>query len=244
MIDLDFLPDWYRLHQRRQKHLQRQWVALGLVFILMIVWNSLASRSISIASAELSLGETHRIRAEHIFENNQRLRMRLGHLQKKLNVTPLLDVRLDIAETITQLGDTIPEGAVLQRLQFKAEKFSDGGKGDGRSAASSPGNESDRIPLVLEPGDIWFRVILRADVADTETIAGLLYDLEHSPYFHRVHLRYLRSKSSSAEAAKGESDADDSTLSRGQRAGPGTNEFEIECYLKKHDRKESQRVAG
>lgn len=242
MIELDFLPEWYHLHRRRQQHMQRQWVALGLIFLVMIIWNSVASRSISMASAELSLGETHRIRAEHISENNQHLRFRLNHLQKKLNVSSLLDIRLDIAETITQLSGIVPEGAVLQKLQFKAEKFSDGERGVGRSPGNSQGNKSDQIPFVLEPGEVCFRLTLRADVTDTETIAGFLSDLEQSPYFHKVHLRYLRSKSDSAEAAKEEIDADDSTLSHGQRAGSGTNEFEIQCYLNQYNRKETQQV--
>jgi hypothetical protein len=244
IVELDFLPEWYHLQRRRQQQMQRQWIALGLIFLVMVVWNSLASRSISIASAELSLGETHRIRAAHISENNQRLRMRLGQLQKKLNVSSLLDVRLDVAETITQLSGMVPEGATLQKLQFKAEKFSDGERGVGRTTGNSEGSESDQIPVVLDPGGICFRMILCASVGDTETIAAFLSDLEKSPHFHRVHLRYLRSKSNSAEAAKGEIDADDSTLSHGQRAGSGTNEFEIQCYLKHYDREESQQATG
>jgi len=235
MTEVDFLPEWYCLRRRRQQTMQRQWIALGLIFLVMIAWNSLTARSISLASAELSLGETQRIRAEHMSQNYKQLRKRLIHLQKKLNVKSLLEVRLDVAARMTQLSHMIPEEAVLQKLQFKAEKFSDLESWASDSVMKSNIQESNHVPLILDPGEVRFRVTLRATIDDTETVVRFLSDLEQSPHFQKVRLCYLRSKSDSAEATKREINADDSISSGGQSTRSGTNEFEIQCYLDQYD---------
>jgi hypothetical protein len=233
MIEVDFLPEWYCLRRRRQQTMQRQWVALGLIFLVMIAWNSLTARSISLASAELSLGETQRIQAEHMSQNYKQLRKRLIHLQKKLNAKSLLEVRLDVAARMMQLSHMIPEDAVLQKLQFKAEKFSDLDGGASDSVMNSDRQESNHVFLVIDPGEVRFRVTLRATINDTEAVVRFLSDLEQSPHFQKVRLCYLRSKGDSAEATKRENNADDSVSSGGHRSR--TNEFEIQCYLDQYD---------
>jgi Tfp pilus assembly protein PilN len=231
MADIDFLPKWYRLRRRHQKQMQRQWIALGLIFLIMITWNSFAARSISMASAELSLGETQRTRAEHMSHEYDRLRNRLTSLQKKLDISSLLDVRLDVAATISRLTHLIPDGAVVEKLQLKAKKISDPKVGGGAIPGKTPEQESRSIPLFLDGDEVHFQLNLCVEIANTEAIASFLTDLEQSPYFKQVHLHYLRSKASSVDTQKPEFKADDKKRSQGKSDIPDVSQFEIQCYV-------------
>jgi hypothetical protein len=56
MREIDFLPKWYTSGRRRQISYRTQCVALGGVFVVMMVWNFVAAHSISKATAKLADG--------------------------------------------------------------------------------------------------------------------------------------------------------------------------------------------
>lgn len=231
MTEVDFLPEWYRLRCRRQLRMQRQWIALGLIFLIMITWNSFAARSISMASAELSLGETQRIRAEHMSQDYKRLRDRLILMQKKLDIESLMEIRLDVATTISRLIHLIPEGAVVEKLRFKAKTISDTAEGSEPLPRKSDGRDFGQAPLFLDGDDVRFQMTLCVGMMHTEVIADFLSDLEQSPYFDQVHLRYVRSHDAGLDAEKDEFKADDRTRSKGKSQTSEASEFEIQCFV-------------
>ena len=68
MKEVDFLPQWYRESRRRQSSVQRQYVVLGTLFLIMVMWNAMATRSISLATADLAGDEPQRLREIRVAE--------------------------------------------------------------------------------------------------------------------------------------------------------------------------------
>jgi hypothetical protein len=229
MREIDFLPAWYRQRRRRQSYAQRQYAALGLLFLVMILWNSFATRDISMASAELSWGETQRIRAQNMSLEYRELHQRLLDLRKKLDVRYVLNEPMDVAATMARLSKYMPEGVVLRELHLTALAFTDPTSAERESQHISSTSDKGPCPNILHPGPVRFEVVIGGQTTDTQAIALLLSDLEGSAFFTGVHLRYMRSAGDGAEARKTAADADDTTT----RGGPGvlleSTEFEIRC---------------
>ena len=68
MKEIDLLPEWYKSSKRRQRNLRGQYIALGGVLIIMVVWNFAAGRSISKVKAQLAQSESQQVYAEDTFE--------------------------------------------------------------------------------------------------------------------------------------------------------------------------------
>ena len=83
MKEIDFLPEWYKSGRRRKITYRTQYVVLGGIFAIMMVWNFFAAGSVSRAEAELariSAGDAESQAATVTFT---RLKDQIGELQKK-----------------------------------------------------------------------------------------------------------------------------------------------------------------
>ncbi|MFA5252385.1 MAG: hypothetical protein WC454_07360, partial [Phycisphaerae bacterium] len=57
MKEIDFLPKWYKNSRQRQISYRAQYAGLGCIFVAMIVWNFIATHSLSKAAAEFAQAE-------------------------------------------------------------------------------------------------------------------------------------------------------------------------------------------
>lgn len=216
MRKIDFLPKWYTSGRRRQISYRTQYVALGGVFVVMVVWNFVAAHSISKAATKLADGATRQAEAESASREFARIKSEMTSLQKKVESIEKIDSRIDVASILAEMSFLIEEKIVLKKVEFSAEKFADRqkGKSDRGSAVrvARPQLAGKDAPL---PGDVRFKVVIGGVAADASDVAALICKLENSPYFCQVYPSFSRSKK----------------MKVGTEENFQVSEFEIGCYL-------------
>jgi hypothetical protein len=231
MKEIDFLPEWYKSGRRRQNSHRSQYVALGGVFVVMVVWNLISVHSLSRARGELAKTALEQTKSANASREFAEIRKCVTRLQKKANVLGNIDSRIDIASVLAELSFLIDEDIVLSKVDLKTEGF--GGKQWGKASARSGSGvrvanshlvSSKAVPL----GGVKFKVVIHGVAADASDVAELVCKLEDSPYFCVVYPSFSRNKKM--------------TVTKGP-AGDSfqVTEFEIGCYLANY---EESRVDG
>ncbi|MFC1763706.1 hypothetical protein ACFL6U_16725 [Planctomycetota bacterium] len=228
MKDVDFLPDWYNESRRRQSSVRVQYTALGIIFLIMVVCNSLATRSISMASAEISLAEPVRIRAEYTSMEVEKRQQHLNQLHEQMSLAEKLDDHFPVASTLAELSGLLNDHLIMKRLQFTAQAFADPGRPQDTTIQKSKTRSTDSNSLLLTLHPLRFRVVIEARATDAQAIAQFLSDLEESAYFDHVHLRYSRNSGLAQADQKVMADADDNTAGGKLRY---LTDCEISCYV-------------
>jgi len=216
MREIDFLPNWYTSGKRRQIGYRTQYVALVGVFVVMMVWNFVTTRSISKAAAELTLQTAIQAEAESASREFAAIKSEVTRLQNKVKSTEEIDSKIDVTSVLAEMSFLVGEKIVLNKVEFCAEKFADkqGDRSDRGSAvrvarAESGGKDA---PLV---GDVRFKVVIGGVAADAGDVAALICELEDSPYFCQVYPSFSRNKK----------------IRMGAGEDLQVSEFEIGCYL-------------
>jgi hypothetical protein len=241
--EIDFLPQWYKSGRRQQVRYQTQYVALGGVLVVMIVWNFVAAHSISKDEAQFAQMATRQAEAQSLSAKSAELKSELGRLQKKAESIKEIDSKIDVASVLAEMSFLIDEKIVISKVEFVAEEFLDKqktrpfpGAGTVVKAAWAESGEKQELPL----GDVRFRVVICGIAANGSDVTALICKLEDSPYFCRIVPSFF----SRPTEIKAESDL--LPYSRAGLAGrtpngkwPGpegrsniqVSEFEISCYL-------------
>ena len=216
VTEVDFLPQWYRESRRHQSSVQRQYVALGAIFLIMVLWNALATRSISLATADLAEAEPQQVEADHLCYQYDGLVRALTHRREALSLMQHLEGRLDLASVLAELSALIDGPVAMESLEVIAEEAS-GPSPSGDSPAARPANVG-----ALVRGTVRFQVVMKGLAQDAQAVAATLKAMETSAYFRQVTLVISRPGQP----------VEDQTGGSGTRptAGPGLR-FEIRCYL-------------
>jgi Tfp pilus assembly protein PilN len=243
MKEIDFLPEWYKSGRRRQVSYRTQYIAIGGVFVVMVVWSFIATHSISQAKARYAQMATNQAQAEKVSAELAELENEMRVLRKKAGSIEEIDSRIDVAGVLAEMSFLIDEKIVLRKVEFIAEKFL-----DEQDVKSSPaavvravqanlGNKKE-LPL----GNVRFKVVIAGVAAGASDVATLMCKLEDSPYFCQVVLAFSRgdaeigiegASSSYAETdvVEGTVKSKDRVSESGVRGKIQVNEFEINCYL-------------
>jgi hypothetical protein len=231
MKEIDFLPKWYKKGRQRQISYRTQYIALGGIFVVMVVWNFVASHSISKAKAELVNAESKQAKAESVSQEFAKIKNEVKRFQKKVNILAEIDSRIDVASVLAEMSFLIDEKIVLNKVELKAERFGDGRKASPKSISAvrvAQGRlDSKAAPL---PGPCRFKVVINGVASDSSNVGDLICRLEDSQYFCQVYPSFSRNKNVTAASA---------VVSRpvskkgAGRAGENyqVSEFEIVCYL-------------
>lgn len=216
MREIDFLPKWYTSGRRRQISYRTQYVALGGVFVVMMVWSFVATHSISKATAELAEGTARQAEAETASREFAKIKSDVTRLQKKVKSIEEIDSKIDVASVFAEVSFLVDEKIVLNKVEFSAERFA--GKQQGRPDRASAVRVARAelggkgAPL---SGDVRFKVVIGGVAADAGDVAALICKLEDSPYFCQVYPSFSRNRKIKVRAGK------DLQVSG----------FEIGCYL-------------
>ena len=238
MKEIDFLPEWYKSGQRRQVSYRTQYIALGGVLVVMVVWNFIATHSISKVRAQFAQMSTKQAEAEGLSVKLAGLKSELRGLQEKAESIEDIDSKIDVAGVLAEMSFLIDEKIVLSKVAFIAEKFE-----DRRQAEISPRagtvvravrtklGKKRELPL----GDVRFRVVISGVAADASHVAALICRLEDSPYFCQVVPSFSRTAVINAAGNPSFRSRTKSLNTKGSVQETGGNiqvsEFEISCYL-------------
>ena len=238
MKEIDFLPEWYKSGQRRQVSYRTQYIALGGVLVVMVVWNFIATHSISKVRAQFAQMATRQTQAEGLSIKLAELKSELRGLQEKTESIEEIDSKIDIADVLAEMSFLIDERIVLNKIVFDAEKIE-----DKRRAKPSPRagtvvravrtklNKKRNLPL----GDVRFRVVINGVAANAGEVAALICRLEDSPYFCQVVPSFSRTAVINAAGNPLFRSRTKSLNTKGSvqetRGNIRVSEFEISSYL-------------
>jgi len=244
MKEIDFLPEWYKSGQRRQLSYRTQSLALGGIFVVMMVWSFTTTHSISEANAELAEMGVKQAQAATVSSELSLLRGELREFQKKAASLDQIDSKIDVANVLAELSFLVDKRIVLGKVQMIAEKVADEKESSSpaqtgaivRVVRENPGKKKD-LPL----GNVRFRIVAAGVAADASDVAALMCKLEDSPYFCQVVLSFSRNTetqnektlqpSPEAEAARKEPGGSGSAAESGTNKKIQVTEFEMTCYL-------------
>lgn len=215
MKDIDFLPEWYKETRRCQSSVQRQYLALGGLFLVMVVWNALAMRSISLASAELAAAEPQRTEAERVCYEFDHLVQQLIDRRQELAGHQDMECRVDVASVLAELSAVIDDRVALESLSVVSEPVAAGSASGPRSGAPAVD------PLAGTRGRI--QIVMKGLAQDPPAAAALLKAMEASAYFTHVTLVVSRDLDLTDPQAL--------TAADGETPGHGLA-FEIRCLLR------------
>jgi Tfp pilus assembly protein PilN len=243
MKEIDFLPEWYKSGRRRQVSYRTQYIAIGGVFVVMVVWSFITTHSISKAEAQYAQMAANQAQAEQVSAKLAELENEMSLLRKNAGSIEEIDSRIDVASVLAEMSFLIDEKIVLRKVEFIAEKFL-----DEEDVKSSPAavvravqanlNNKKDLPL----GNVRFKVVINGVAEDASDVATLMCKLEDSPYFRQVVLAYSRgdaeisverasSSLAKADVAEGTVKSKDRVRESRVRDKIQVNEFEINCYL-------------
>ncbi len=188
MREIDFLPEWYKSGKRREISYRTQYIALGGVIVVMVVWSFITARSISTAGAQFTQMETRQTQAKGLSIKLGELKSELRALQEKAESIEEIDSKIDVAGILAEMSFLIDEKIVLGKVDFIAEKI----ENKQQDKLSPMGSNVVRAvqgtmnPKQVPLGDVRFRVVIGGVAADAIDVAALITRLENSPYFRQV----------------------------------------------------------
>jgi len=239
MKEIDFLPEWYKSGKRRQTGYRAQYIALGGIFAVMMMWSFVTTRSISKAKGEFVQAAARQAQAENASRESAGLKGEIMSLQKKAGTIKQIDSKIDVASVLAEMSFLIDKKVALSKVEFIAEKFVD-------KQGAQP-NNSSMVRVALPKfnakgaplGDVRFKVVICGMAADASDTAALICKLEDSPYFCQVVPSF--SRNTEVKAANypllasgtnaGEKARDAQRDVRESDKSVWVSEFEISCYL-------------
>ena len=213
MKEIDLLPEWYKSGRRRQISYRSQYLALGCIFVAMMVWNFTTAGAISKASARVRQNIERKAESESASQEFARLKNEVAVLQQKADVLERVDSRIDIANVLAELSFLVGEKIVLSRAEIVAEMIKSE-KHQVRNVVRGAGYGTQDAGLL---GDVRFKVVIGGVAAEASEVAQLVCRLEESEYFCLVYPSFSRNRQIKTGLSKHQTSS--------------VSEFEISCYL-------------
>jgi Tfp pilus assembly protein PilN len=245
MKEIDFLPEWYKSGKRRQVSYRAQYIALGGVFVVMIVWSLITTRSISQARAHIAQMAANQAQAEKVSAELAAIEKKISLLRKNVKSIEQIDSQIEVASVLGEISYLIDDKIVLQKVEFISEKLIDEQKAEKTPSAGTVvravrTKSIDKKDLPL--GRVRFKVLLAGVAADAGDVAALMCKLEDSPYFCQVVLSYSRGDArirvqNTPSHIKETADVEEKVEGKKrvketvEQSEIQVNEFEINCYL-------------
>jgi len=239
MKEIDFLPEWYKSSRRRQVNYRVQYIVLGGIFAVMMVWNFVVTYSISQAKGHIEQMATKQTQVEKASAKLEELKQEVGLFHKEELMLDKVDSKINVSNILAEVSFLINEKIVISKLQLISEDFLQGLNNGQKDAvvrlAHYNNGKNDKSSI----GNVRFRILITGVAANASEVANLICNLEESPYFFQVKPSYTRSAYIETNKEPLKSSQEELTRSAFVNAGnnPGNkekivvSEFEISCYL-------------
>jgi hypothetical protein len=227
--ELDFLPQWYKEDKCRQARVRRQYIALAVVFVAMMIFNLTEIHRADQAAARSADLESQRAGAEAVVHEFGLLTKEFDELKTRANLVEQMDSRVDVAALLAEMSHSIGASVVLRKLEILAEPFGrpeekEQTKGSAVRLAGRAAGAEKGPPL----GRVKFRIVLTGVAAHPADVPDLVCRLEASPYFQRVQPSFYGSARGPGRTRPAPGPDEAAATAQG---APNLTEFEIVCYL-------------
>ncbi len=195
MKEIDFLPIWYKSGKRWQISHRTLYAGIGSIFAVMMIWNFIATHSLSKAAAELAQEELTSASTESVIQEFAKIKSEAANLQKKARTIEEIDSKIDVANVLAEVSFLVDKKIVLSKVELIAENFGDKQEGKPNSnytVRAVAVNFNDKKELLS--GSVRFKVLISGVASDASDVASLICTLEDSPYFCQVIPLFTRNK--------------------------------------------------
>ena len=215
MKEIDFLPEWYKSGKHRESRYRTQYLLIGCLLAVMVVWNFASVHTLN--RVEAVLAEQSRRQAESMDSSGAYagVKSEVLSFRDKANQIERLDSHIDLVSVLGELSYLLDGNIVLSEVSLKGEKFAQkDGKGPGGSVVRSASAGTDKP---LAGGVVRFRIVIKGVASSGMEASAFVSKLEESAYFSDVTSRFLNKEINSGKDNSG-------NLLK-------VSEFEIVCYL-------------
>ena len=197
MKDIDFIPEWYKANQNRKRRYHRQYILLGSLLTLMMVWSFIVGQYVERVRADVEDVQTVFEKGKAKVDEGIQLQAEIASLQHQVQIVDATSPRTHISAMIAELSYLIRDNIILSKLSFNDEEIEFDNEQPSTPAgvvvqvgSSSRGNKTSEVSL--EPKRT--KVILTGIAAKPADAATLISRLEQSDYFQQVLPVYTKAK--------------------------------------------------
>jgi hypothetical protein len=197
MIEIDFIPQWYRISRNRRLWYQRQFLILGSIAILVALWSFVAGRGLSQARADLRAAHSNFESEIGKIQRYEQLQIQYSALQTKAAVLDSIVPRTSYASVLAELSHCVGPDVVMKKLNIFSEPIDTGQRGDSIGAVGKMAKQNSAAGTDKTAGQFpaaQTRIVLVGYAADAKHVAALISALEQSNYFFRVAPIYSKNE--------------------------------------------------
>ncbi len=234
MKEIDLLPGWYKKGRRKQINCWTQYIVLGAVFLIMLVWNFITTTSVSMAAAEVARLELELAKSEVVSREFASIKNEMAKFEEKASQVSRIAGRIDVPCILAELSFLVSDRIAMSKLEIKAEKFATSENvvpNNGKTIRAAQRRAGANEAIVA--GDARFKVTVSGVASGAADVAVLICSLEDSPYFQQVIPSFSRNVK---------------VRTKGRSSKPKDNyrvsEFEIACYLANYKQNDSYFASG
>ena len=125
MKEIDFLPEWYKNGRRRQVNYRLQYIIIGGVFAVMMVWNHVSVDSLAKVRAKNMELETRQSQSEKVSAKLEEYKKEISVLHEKEKILDSMDSKIIVANVLAEISYLVDESIVLEKVDFISERIQD-----------------------------------------------------------------------------------------------------------------------
>ena len=209
MKEIDFIPQWYRDGQKQQVSYRTQYLVIICIFAAIGFWSFGTCYSVSRAKAQINRIQESLAANADLAAEFSKLTTVMVELREKAKILDKLDHKTSIANVIGELSFLVTDNIILSKVDIGLVRFAGGAVSANKSHVRLLQSGADAAGA-MPAEDARFKVAITGIGAGVEDVAGLISQLENSPYFCQVVPGFSRA---------------------GKVKDFMVTEFEISCYL-------------
>jgi hypothetical protein len=188
MKEIDFIPEWYKANRNRKRRYHRQYVLLGSLLAIMMIWSFVIGQYVDQVRADVEGVQSIFERGKEKIDEGIQLESEIALLRHQARILEATAPRTDVSAMIAELSWLVRDSIVLSKLTLKNEPIDAGlDKGPASSGlvqigAASRGRGSSELSLTPTRT----RVTLTGVALKGADAAALISRLEESAYFDHV----------------------------------------------------------
>ena len=190
MREIDFIPDWYKKTRKKNTNYYRQYLIVGGLTAILVVWSFVNGLNVAKAKAEVEDIKLCSQTGENITTVYSELKKKYEVLNGNLELVGKVENKLCFSDVIAEISHLASENILVKEMHINSELFSEEKKTGRASKASALENDD----AVFPPGPVKFKVTLKGLASDSLAVADLIKKLEQSSYFKNIIPGFSRNK--------------------------------------------------
>jgi hypothetical protein len=194
MKEIDFIPEWYKANQNRKRRYHRQYMMLGGLLVIMMIWSFIIGHHVNQVHADVEAMQSMYEKGHLKVDEAMILESEIALLQQQAVLLEDASPRTNTSAVLAELSWLVRDSIVLSKVSLKNETIEQAeeksSEPTGIVQVGAPSKDKDTVRL--RPTRT--KVTLTGVAAKGADAADLIARLEESDYFEQVSPVYTRGK--------------------------------------------------